>query len=105
MPTPMPFGSVWGTNVLEEVIIVPVETRAEKGRAASKTAVGEPSEELREWARKHVERVRRLKLPWILYVFLVWGGLLAIEAPKTYFDRPTTAAEIDRELRCLESDQ
>lgn len=99
-----------------------------------------PDDELRQWARAHVERVRRLKLhvaafvlgmialtplwalvewqdnggfkrfdfsddgtrgdwePWILYVALIWGLVVAIAALKAYFDRPTTEAEIDREL-------
>jgi H+/Cl- antiporter ClcA len=84
----------------------------------------------REWARHHLERVRRLKLhvaafvvgmvvltpvwaltqwqtsggferwstdhshpgdwePWILYVALVWGLVVAIAALKVYVDRPT----------------
>ena len=100
-----------------------------------------PEDELREWARKHVERVRKLKRdaavfvlgmvaltgvwavvewqdngrferlsdngnpgdwqPWILYVALVWGFLLGLDALRTYFDRPTTEAEIDREVRRL----
>lgn len=100
-----------------------------------------PGAELREWARKHVERVRKLKRdaavfvlamialtsiwaviewqdkgafqrfsdggnsgdwnPWILYVALIWGFLLALDALKTYFDRPTTEADIDRELERL----
>ena len=103
----------------------------------------EPDDELREWARKHVERVRRLKLhvaafvlgmvvltpvwalvewqdnggferwsdngypgdwePWILYVALVWGLVVAIAALKAYFDRPTTEAEIAREVKRLKS--
>ena len=100
-------------------------------------------DELREWARKHVARVRRLKLhvaafvlgmvvltpiwalvewqdnggfkrfdfsddgtpgdwePWILYVALIWGLVVGIMALKAYFDRPTTEAEIDREIRRL----
>ena len=101
-------------------------------------------DELREWARKHIERVRRLKRdiavfvlgmvvltpvwalvewqdhggferlsgggnpgdwePWILYVALVWGLFVGIQALKTYFDRPTTEAEIEREVRRLKSD-
>jgi hypothetical protein len=108
-------------------------------RAPASTA--EP--ELREWARTHVERVRRVKLhlaayvlgmvvltpiwalvewqdnggferwsdngypgdwePWILYVALVWGLFVGIAALKAYFDRPTTEAEIDREVRRLSS--
>lgn len=42
--------------------------------------------------------------PWILYVFLVWGGILAIQAVRTYFDRPTTHEEIDREISRLRRD-
>jgi H+/Cl- antiporter ClcA len=98
----------------------------------------------RECARRHLERVRRLKLhvaafvvgmivltpvwaltqwqtsggferwstdhshpgdwePWILYVALVWGLVVAIVALKVYFDRPTTEAEVDREVRRLRS--
>jgi hypothetical protein len=101
-----------------------------------------PDDELREWARSHVERVHRLKLhvaayvlgmlvltpvwaltqwqtsggferwstdhsqpgdwePWILYVALVWGLILGINALKVYFDRPTSEAEIDRQVRRL----
>jgi hypothetical protein len=99
-------------------------------------------DELREWARRHVERVRRLKRdvaafvlgmvvltpvwvlvewqdnggfkrfsgggqpgdwePWILYVGLIWGLLVGIDMLKTYFDRPATEVEIDRQLRRLE---
>jgi len=36
--------------------------------------------------------------PWILYVALVWGLIVAIHALKVYFDRPTTDAEIEREI-------
>ena len=41
--------------------------------------------------------------PWILYVALVWGLILALEALKVHFDRPTTEAEIDREVERLRS--
>jgi hypothetical protein len=41
--------------------------------------------------------------PWILYVALVWGFVVAIDALKAYFDRPTTEAEIDREVMRLRS--
>ncbi len=41
--------------------------------------------------------------PWILYVGLVWGLIVAIVALRTYFDRPTTEAEIDRELERLKT--
>ncbi|HSD81311.1 MAG TPA: 2TM domain-containing protein [Solirubrobacteraceae bacterium] len=104
------------------------------------TAEAREDAELREWARDHVERVRRLKLhvavyvvgmlvltpvwaltqwqdngafkrfdftpdgtpgdwePWILYVVLIWGGILALQAVRTYFDRPTTRDEIERTI-------
>jgi hypothetical protein len=102
-----------------------------------------PDDELRKWARQHVERVHRLKLhvaafvlgmvvltpvwllvewqdnggferwsnngnpgdwePWILYVALIWGLVVGIAALKAYFDRPTTEAEVDREVRRLRS--
>ena len=41
--------------------------------------------------------------PWILYVALIWGFFLAADALKTYFDRPTTEAEIDRQIERLRS--
>ena len=41
--------------------------------------------------------------PWILYVALVWGLVVAIAALKVHFDRPTTEAEIDREVKRLRS--
>jgi 2TM domain-containing protein len=99
--------------------------------------------ELRAWARKHVERVRKLKRdlaiyvlgmttltgiwmlvewqdnggfqrlsdngnpgdwePWVLYVALIWGFFLVLDALKVYFDRPATEADIDRELERLAS--
>ena len=102
-----------------------------------------PDDELRKWARQHVERVQRLKLhvaafllgmvvltpvwllvewqdngafkhwssngnpgdwePWILYVALIWGLVVGIAALKAYFDRPTTEAEVDLEVRRLRS--
>jgi H+/Cl- antiporter ClcA len=39
--------------------------------------------------------------PWILYVALIWGLVVGIMALKVYFDRPTTEAEIDREVERL----
>ena len=39
--------------------------------------------------------------PWILWVLLIWGGLLAIQAVRTFVGRPPTDAEIERELRRL----
>lgn len=99
--------------------------------------------ELRRFARRRLERVRRLKFhvaawvlgmlvltplwaliewqdnggferfaggnnpgdwePWILYVALIWGFFLAVDVLKTYFDRPTTDVEIDRQLDRLRS--
>ena len=41
--------------------------------------------------------------PWILYPALIWGFFVAIDVLKTYFDRPTTEAEIDRAVRRLRS--
>jgi hypothetical protein len=41
--------------------------------------------------------------PWILYIGLIWGLIVAIEAAKTYFDRPTTEAEVDREVQRIQS--
>ena len=126
---------------------MPAEMLTKNERAASPSIPISTShdDELREWARKHVERVRRLKLhvaafvlgivvltpvwvlvewsdnggfkridfsddgtpgdwePWILYVALVWGLVVAIMALKAYFDRPTTEAEIDREVKRLTS--
>ncbi len=37
--------------------------------------------------------------PWILYVALIWGAVVAIKALQVYFDRPSTEAEVDRVLR------
>lgn len=41
--------------------------------------------------------------PWILYVALIWGFVVAFMALRTYFDRPTTEAEIDAEVRRVKS--
>ena len=41
--------------------------------------------------------------PWIFYVALIWGLLVAIDAVKVHFDRPTTEAEIDRAIERLTS--
>jgi hypothetical protein len=131
----------------KEVINVPAELLTQNERSASPLISSSTSsdDELREWARKHVERVRRVKLhvaafvlgmvvltpvwalvewqdngglkrfdfsddgtpgdwePWILYVALIWGLVVAIMALKAYFDRPTTEAEIDREVKQLMS--
>lgn len=99
--------------------------------------------ELRAWARKHVQRVRKLKRdlaiyvlgmttlsgiwalvewqdnggferlsnngnpgdwePWVLYVALIWGFFLVLDAIKVYFDRPASEAEIDRAVERLAS--
>lgn len=92
------------------------------------TAVGPgPSESTwtaqdREWARKRVERKRKLLGDFIAYVvinaFLIgvwavtgfgyfwpgwvlaaWGVLLGLDAWSVYFRRPLTEEDIDRELR------
>ncbi len=103
----------------------------------------EPDSELRAWARKHVERVHKLKRevaifllgmtaltgiwvlvewqdngpferlsdngnpgdwePWVLYVALVWGFFVLLDAVKVYFDRPTTQTEIDRAVERIRS--
>lgn len=120
---------------------VNIETLTKNGASATPAAGVTPEEELREWARSHVQRVHRLKRdiaayvlgmvlltaawvlvewqdngafkrlsdngnpgdwePWILYVALVWGLFLGIDVVRTYFDRPTTEADIERELRRL----
>jgi 2TM domain len=41
--------------------------------------------------------------PWILYVALVWGFFLVLDAFKVYFDRPTTETEIDRAVDRIRS--
>ena len=118
-------------------------TRNERTASQPTLIASDREGELREWARKHVERVRKLKLnvaayvlgmavltavwalvewqdngaferfsggnnpgdwePWILYPALIWGFFVAIDVLKTYFDRPTTEAEIDREVKRLRS--
>lgn len=105
-------------------------------------ATPQPEDELRVWARKHVERVHRfwrdLALyglgmvvitsiwvlvewqdngaferfsggnnpgdwePWVLYVALIWGFFVALDALKVLFDRPTSEEEIDRVVRRYE---
>ena len=124
---------------------MPVEMLTESERTASQPApaTSPQDDELRRWARKHVERVHRLKRdvavyvlgmvtltavwalvqwqdngaferfsggdnpgdwePWILYVALIWGFFVAADALKTIFDRPTTEAEIDRQIERLRS--
>jgi hypothetical protein len=41
--------------------------------------------------------------PWILYVALIWGLVVGIKTLQAWFDRPTTEAEIDRQVRRLRS--
>ena len=41
--------------------------------------------------------------PWILYIGGAWALVIAIFALQVYFDRPTTEAEIEREVRRLKS--
>ena len=36
--------------------------------------------------------------PWILWVALIWGFLVALDAIKTYAKRPRSEAEVDREV-------
>jgi hypothetical protein len=129
----------------KEVMNMPAEMLTTNERTASPSAPvsNPPDDELRAWARKHVERVHRLKRdlavfvlgmvaltsiwvlvewqdngaferfsggnnpgdwePWILYVALIWGFFLALDALKTYFDRPTTEAEIEAQIERLRS--
>jgi hypothetical protein len=109
----------------------------------SELGTSPPDDELREWARKHIKRVRSAKAhivafalgmivliplwiivewqssggferfsdgdqpgdwePWILYIAVPWGLWVTFIAAGAYFDRPTTEAEIDREIRRLAS--
>jgi hypothetical protein len=127
----------------KEVTTMPTELLTEREPTTPETTFGPRAAdgELREWARTHVERVRKLKRdiaifvvgmatltgiwaivewqssgalerlsdngnpgdwdPWILYVALVWGFLLALDALRVYFDRPTTESEIDRTVERL----
>ena len=41
--------------------------------------------------------------PWLLYVALIWGFFVALDALKVYFDRPTTEAEIGRQIERMRS--
>jgi hypothetical protein len=112
-------------------------------RNAVPAITSESDSELRDWARKHVERVHKLKRdvaifllgmatltgvwavvewqdngalqrlsdngnagdwnPWILYVALVWGFFVLLDALKVYFDRPATQTEIDRAVERIRS--
>lgn len=124
---------------LRKEVFVPSEMLTTNERAVTQpTLANAPDAAIRDWARKHVERVRRLKLhlatfvlgmvvltpvwlfvewqdnggferwsndgnpgdwePWILWVALIWGFVLGLMALRTYFDRPATEAEIDREV-------
>jgi hypothetical protein len=38
-----------------------------------------------------------------VYVALIWGFFVAVDALKVYFDRPTTEIEVDRVVRRFES--
>ena len=118
---------------------MPTELLTKNGKpAVPDLAPATGDDELRAWARRHVERVHRLKWhaavyavgmvaltsvwaltqwqdngaferfatggnpgdwePWIAYVGLIWGFFLALDALRTHFDRPTTEAEIERQL-------
>jgi hypothetical protein len=129
----------------KEVITVPTEMLSEREPITSQPsrAMPAPDSELREWARKHVERIHKLERnvaiyllgivtltgiwalvewqdngrferlsdngnpgdwePWILYVALIWGFFVLLDALKIYFDRPTAPAEVDRAVKRLES--
>ncbi len=41
--------------------------------------------------------------PWFFWVLLVWGLILAYHGLKTYFRRPPTKAEVEREIERLKS--
>ena len=124
---------------------MPTEMVTKNGSTTPAPTSGPASsdDELRQWARQHVARVRHLKKsiayyvlgmlvltpvwaliqwqdngaferlssqsnpgdwePWILWVALVWGLLVAIDAVKVIFDRPITEAEIDRAVERLTS--
>jgi hypothetical protein len=130
------------------MIVMPTDqvTRNERGthRPAAPSGIRRDEETLRALAVAHVERVRRLKVdavafvfggvvlgivwmlteyqnangwperlsddggdgtwnPWIFWALLVWGALLAIDALKTFKQRPTSEAEIDREVERLKA--
>jgi hypothetical protein len=126
------------------VITVPTEMLTKREPITPPTAtMPDEDNELREWARKHVERVHKLKRdvaifllgivtltgiwavvewqdngaferlsdngnsgdwnPWILYVALVWGFFVVLDALKVFFDRPTTEAEVDRTVDRIRS--
>ena len=122
---------------------MPTEMLTKNEQTVSQPTPPTPADESREWARKHVERVHRVKLhvavfvlgmivltplwaliqwqdnggfqrfsdnsnpgdwqPWIFYVALIWGGIVALQGVKAYFDRPATDAEIEREVERLHS--
>jgi len=126
---------------------VPTEvlTKREHVSPAPPAPADNPDAELRAWARKHVERVHKLKRdiaiyvlgmaaltsvwvlvewqdnggferlsdngnpgdwePWILYVALIWGFFVALDALRVYFDRPATEAEVDRTLERIRSNR
>jgi hypothetical protein len=129
------------------VITVPTEMLTERAQVSPEPPATRPTEdgELRAWARKHVERVHKLKRdiaiyvlgmaaltsvwalvewqdnggferlsdngnpgdwePWILYVALIWGFFVALDALRVYFDRPATDAEVDRTLERIRSNR
>ena len=118
---------------------MPAELVTKNGQVTSPPTVPAIAEdELRAFARKRIERIRRVKMhvagyvvgmlvltpvwllvewqdngaferwsdqgnpgdwePWILYVALIWGLVVALMALRAYFDRPATEAEIEREV-------
>ncbi len=41
--------------------------------------------------------------PWIFWVLLIWGGILAIQGVRTYTGRPPTESEVEREVERLQA--
>jgi hypothetical protein len=129
---------------------VPTETLSTNDRGVSQAVPGSTrtseDEELRAYAVRHLEQVRKFKLylsiyvlsmvvltpvwivtqyeaqdgwikhlstrsrypgdwdPWIIWAALIGGVVVAIAGLRAYyFDRPTTEADIDREIERLKS--
>jgi hypothetical protein len=120
---------------------VPAEMLERNEPAVPAPSPPREDDELRAWAARHVERVRKLRRdvvvyalamvtltviwalvewqdngaferfsggnnpgdwePWVLYVALIWGFFLVLDAVKTHFDRPTTDAEIENQIERL----
>jgi hypothetical protein len=41
--------------------------------------------------------------PWILWVLLIWGGILAVQGVRAYVGGPPTEAEVDSEIARLKA--